>query len=290
MKIHLAGTGYLEDIIAGQKNMRVFLVDYCRFNWVAKDMNLYLVNNTVFRKYGEDDKAYNPAELNKELFILQSFAYINEDKEVIPWIPKFKGFLLDSGAFTIFTQKSNKMDFEEYLNKYIKFINDYDIKQFFELDIDSVVGYEKVLEYRKRLEESTGKKCIPVWHKSRGKEEFIKLCREYPYVAIGGIVSKEITRNEYKYFPWFINQAHKHGAKIHGLGFTNLKGLQQYHFDSVDSSSWTTGNRFGFIYKFTGKTLIKIPRPDGHRVKAREVAINNFLEWVKFSKYAETHL
>lgn len=270
--------------------MRVFLVDYCRFNWVAKDMNLYLVNNTVFRKYGEDDKAYNPAELNKELFILQSFAYINEDKEIIPWIHKFKGFLLDSGAFTIFTQKSNKMDFEEYLNKYIKFINDYDVKQFFELDIDSVVGYEKVLEYRKRLEEGTGKKCIPVWHKSRGKEEFIKTCREYPYVAIGGIVSKEITRNEYKYFPWFINQAHKYGAKIHGLGFTNLKGLQQYHFDSVDSSSWTTGNRFGFIYKFTGKTLIKIPRPDGHRVKAREVAINNFLEWVKFSKYAEVHL
>ena len=40
MKVHLAGRGYLEDIIAGQKNMRVFLVDYCRFNWVAKDMNL----------------------------------------------------------------------------------------------------------------------------------------------------------------------------------------------------------------------------------------------------------
>lgn len=290
MKIYLAGRGYLEDIIAGQKNMRVFLVDYCRFNWVAKNMNLYLVNNTAFRKYGESDKAYNPAELNKELFILQSFAYINEDKEIIPWIHKFKGFLLDSGAFTIFSQKSNKMNFEEYLNKYIKFINDYDVKQFFELDIDSVVGYEKVLEYRKKLEEGTGKKCIPVWHKSRGKEEFIKMCRDYPYVAIGGIVSKEITRDGYKYFPWFINQAHKYGAKIHGLGFTNLKGLQQYHFDSVDSSSWTTGNRFGFIYKFTGKTLIKIPRPEGHKVKAREVAINNFLEWIKFSKYAETHL
>ena len=120
----------LEDIITGQKDMKVFLVDYCRFNRVAKDMNLYLVKNTMFRKYGEDDKAYNPAELNKELFILQSFAYINGDKEIIPWIHKFKGFLLDSGAFTIFSQKSNKMNFEEYLNKYIKFINDYDVKQF----------------------------------------------------------------------------------------------------------------------------------------------------------------
>ena len=40
MKIYLAGSGYLEGIIAGRKDMKVFLVDYCRFNRVAKDMNL----------------------------------------------------------------------------------------------------------------------------------------------------------------------------------------------------------------------------------------------------------
>ena len=116
------------------------------------------------------------------------------------------------------------------------------------------------------------------------------MCDEYDYVAIGGIVSQEIKRDEYKYFPWFINEAHKRGAKIHGLGFTNLKGLALYHFDSVDSSSWTTGNRFGAIYKFNGREMTITRKPPNTRVKARETAINNFNEWVKFCQYAETHL
>lgn len=79
--------------------------------------------------------------------------------------------------------------------------------------------------------------------------------------------------------------------KIHGLGFTALASLPKYHFDSVDSTSWTTGNRFGAVYRFDGKTIVKIGKGEGQRLKdSRAVAINNFNEWVKFQKYAETHL
>lgn len=131
----------------------------------------------------------------------------------------------------------------------------HDIKYFFELDIDAVVGLEEVEKLRKRLEAETGKKCIPVWHKSRGKEKFIEMCKEYDYVAIGGIVTKEIKPVEHKYFKWFIDTAHFYGCKIHGLGFTNLKGLYIYNFDSVDSTSWGSGWRFGSMYHFTGREL-----------------------------------
>lgn len=117
------------------------------------------------------------------------------------------------------------------------------------------------------------------------------MCEEYDYVAIGGIVSKEIDKDDYKYFPWFINEAHKRGAKIHGLGFTNLEGLTKYHFDSVDSTSWTAGNRFGYIYTFNGKTMVKVKCPQGTRLKdSREAAVRNFNEWVKFQKYAQRNL
>lgn len=221
--------------------------------------------------------------------ILESFAYINNDDILIPLIPYFKKFMLDSGAFSFMQGNGGKQNFDEYLERYITFINQNKVDLFFELDIDSVVGYEKVKEYRRRLEKGTGKQCIPVWHKSRGKDEFLKMCDEYSYVAIGGIVSKEITSKEYKYFPWFINEAHRRNAKIHGLGFTNIASLPKYHFDSVDSSSWTTGNRFGAIYKFDGEKLVKIDRPPNTRVKHKETAVNNFIEWVKFAKYAETH-
>ena len=224
-----------------------------------------------------------------DLSILESFYYADEWTE---WaIPKLKNFMLDSGAFTFMTSHKGKVNWEKYLQEYADFINRNDVKLFYELDIDSIVGYEKVKEMRKWLEMATGKKPIVVWHKSRGKEEFLNMCDEYDYVAIGGIVSKEISRKEYQLFPWFINEAHKRGTKIHGLGFTNLEGVRKYRFDSVDSTSWTTGNRFGAIYRFNGKTMEKFGKKDGQRLKdSRAVAVHNFNEWVKFQKYAETNL
>lgn len=179
----------------------------------------------------------------------------------------------------------------EYIKKYADFINRNNIENFFELDIDSVVGYKKVLEYRKLLEELTNKKCIPVWHKSRGINEFYKMCDKYDYVAIGGIVSKEITKGQYKYFSKLISEAHKRSAKIHGLGFTSLTNLEKYHFDSVDSTSWTLGNRIGAVYKFNGKTMKRFDPPKGKRlVNAKTISLFNYMEWVKFQKYAEANL
>ena len=171
-------------------------------------------------------KKYQNELLNCK-YILESFYSIKEWQ--IPFIKKCEMFLLDSGAFTFMNSQKGKIDFDEYLTRYINFINKYDIKYFFELDVDSIVGYEKVKQLRKRLENETGKKCIPVWHKSRGKEEYLKMCEEYDYVAIGGIVTKEITKEQYSFFPWFINEAHKRGCKIHGLGFTDTNLLQKYH-------------------------------------------------------------
>ena len=251
--------------------------------------DLYLSGNGAWIYPSNGSKLLSPTGAN-QFCVLESFYYTSADDILIPLIPYFKKFMLDSGAFSFMQGNGGKPNFDEYLERYITFINQNKVDLFFELDIDSVVGYEKVKEYRRRLEKGTGKQCIPVWHKSRGKQEFLKMCEEYSYVAIGGIVSKEITPQEYKYFPWFINEAHKRNAKIHGLGFTNTASLSKYHFDSVDSSSWTTGNRFGAIYKFDGKKLLKIDRPPGTRVKHKETAVNNFVEWVKFANWAENHL
>ncbi|MBR4694827.1 MAG: hypothetical protein IKO94_01960 [Selenomonadaceae bacterium] len=223
----------------------------------------------------------------EDISILESFYYA--DDLITSLIPFLKNFMLDSGAFTFFTQGVHT-DWDEYIARYADYIKTNKVKLFFELDIDSLVGYGKVKEIRKRLERETGRQPIPVWHKSRGKEEFLRMCDEYDYVAIGGIVSREIKPPDYKYFPWFISEAHKRGAKIHGLGFTNLGGLRRYHFDSVDSSSWTTGNRYGAIYTFDGRNLNITRKPPGTRVKTRETARQNFSAWVEFGKYAETHL
>lgn len=235
-------------------------------------------------------EAYFTEEYFKNVYILQSFYYADEFTEKYI-IPNVKDFLLDSGAFTFMQNAKSHVDWDEYLGRYADFVKRNNIQKFFELDIDSVVGYEKVLEYRERLEDIVGRQCIPVWHKSRGIEEYLRHCEEYPYVGIGGYVIKELTPNDFRAFPWMIQEAHKQGAKVHCLGFTRLADLPKYHFDSVDSTAWTTGNRFGYIYQFNGKTMTKVKVPQGKRLgDPRKVALINYTEWIKFQRYAVTHL
>lgn len=232
---------------------------------------------------------YDPIIREHKPFILESFYYADADTERL--LPYYGDFLLDSGAFTFMQGKGGKPDFDEYAERYADFINRNRVEKYFELDIDSVVGYDKVKRLRSKLERLTGRQSIPVWHLSRGMDEYKRMCDEYGYVAIGGIVSGEITKDKYKYFPALIQEAHKRGAKVHGLGFTNLSFLPSIHFDSVDSTAWTTGNRFGFLYFFDGKTMQKKDAPKNHRIgDSRSAALNNYTEWIKFQKWALTHL
>lgn len=232
----------------------------------------------------ENTKQY-PDIARQAPYILESFVYFE------PWmvelISSAKEFLLDSGAFTFLSQQGGNVDFEKYLYKYITFINQFDIKHFFELDVDSVVGLKEVERYRGILERETGKRCIPVWHRSRGKQYYIDLTKEYQRIAIGGIAIKDINRREWKYFPWFLDTAHKNGCKVHGLGFTAIKELSLYPFDSVDSSSWKSGGRFGSIYEFRHDTLKLTSHPNRRVKDYNEADKHNLREWIKFQNYLD---
>ena len=65
--------------------------------------------------------------------------------------------------------------------------------------------------------------------------------------------------------------------------------LNQMPFDSVDSTSWINGTRFGLAYEWNGNKMIKhkCDKQNGQRVKTNKVARHNFYEWVKFNNYAE---
>ena len=224
----------------------------------------------------------------QRIYVLESFYYVKEF--MIPYIEKYWDLLLDSGAFTFMENVKKHVDWDDYILRYADFINQYNIRHFFELDIDVVVGIKEVERLREKLETLTSKKCIPVFHKSRGKDYWAKMIKEYDYVAIGGIVTKEIKKKEQYIFEWFLDTAKKENCKVHGLGYTNLTGLKKYHFYSVDSSSWISGNKFGHVHKFDGETIRKTDKTKTQRIKNKETATNNFREWVKFQKYAEEHL
>ena len=214
-------------------------------------------------------------KVNKKIFLDLIIKRNNEDR-----------LILDSGAFT-FLNSDSKMNMDEYLDEYIKFINKYDIKRFAELDIDPIVGYEKTMLMRDRLERETGKKCIPVWHKSRGIQAFKDDVEKYSYVAIGGIVTKEIKRNEFPIFKKLTRYAKARGVKVHGLGFTG-KDCYEYGFYSVDSTSWSSGMRYASTYKFIGNELKMIKKPENTRLKdGVTIDKHNIVEWIKFQRYVE---
>ena len=243
-------------------------------------MRVYLASTST-RRHMKDD-------LTQGKYYLESFFYFQPWQEILI----NDKFMLDSGAYTfIASNKHNeKIDWDKYVTAYGKFINKHDIKLFFELDIDPIVGIHEVERLRNKLENITGKKCIPVWHKSRGQQYYIDLVKSYGYVALGGIVTGEIKRKEHSFFNWFINKAHENNCQIHGLGYTSTGNLSKYKFDSVDSSSWVGAGRFGSLYQFNGHRIISHKR-QGVRLKDRNVAdLYNLGQWLKFQRYAEKHL
>lgn len=252
-------------------------------NYGGNDMNMFLAG-TMSRPYVMENAG--------GFKILESFYYCRGNDVIPKLLPRMSDFLLDSGAFS-FMQGKSAVDWDKYTEEYAAWINTYGVSKFFELDIDVLVGIKEVERLRKKLKVLTGRQPIPVWHKSRGKEYFLKMVNEYPYVAIGGIVTQEIPRKIYEAaFPWFIREAHKAGAKIHGLGYTSIEGIKRYHFDSVDSTAWLYGNRGGYLYKFSPQTgsFYKVPAPAGMRLKSQDAALWNFNEWIKFQRYAEKYL
>ena len=217
-------------------------------------------------------------------YILQSYYYFCDWQK--PLIHSADLFLLDSGAFTFMNSKGGNVNWNEYIDKYIAFIKENGIKHYFELDIDVITGYEEVKRIRAKIESETGIKSIPVWHKSRGIEEYKRLVQEYDYIAIGGIVTKEITKKDYPLLKRMVEYAYNNNVKVHGLGFTQ-KDASQYKFYSVDSTSWKTLSRFGRLYKFDGEKMLTVT-PKGKSINKAKYIIgerHNLKEWIKYQRY-----
>ena len=217
--------------------------------------------------------------LKKLRFVLESHYYMK------PWqaeqINEIEHFMLDSGAFTFLNSKRS-VDIEDYVDSYIQFIKQYDVQYFFELDIDPIVGYEEVKRIRRKIERKTKKRCIPVWHKSRGIKDFKEMCRKYDYVAIGGIVTKEIPAAEHFLLNAFCDYAHSRECKIHALGFTP-GDLANYRFDSVDSTSWIIAGSYRRLCTFNGERMVSSRLKE--QMHYLECDRHNIEQFLKYQSY-----
>jgi len=231
-------------------------------------------------------------------YLLESFYTLSRSRKrqyyIDTMLQNTKIFLLDSGAFTFMNTLTDitEKELDYFVEDYAKFIVDNDIQLFFEMDVDAVLGYEKVLEYREFLEKTTKKKCIPVWHRSRGYEEWKKMLNSgYKIVAIGGFVIKEIKLpKELPYVNTLIKQAHRKNILVHGLGVSGFSYLNKTLFDSVDSTSWVQAPAYGRIafIDINRKTIISKSKHEvvggnkrGIHSKLRRLTLKKWLYVVK---------
>lgn len=128
-------------------------------------MRIFLAATTSGMNKVDKKEAF---EIGKPLYCLETFFNGEKTcKKVLESVGK-NNFLLDSGAFSFMSgAKCTKNTLRNYQKKYIEFINKYDVKYFFELDVDTIFGIEFVEQLRAELESKTHKKCIPVWHKRK---------------------------------------------------------------------------------------------------------------------------
>lgn len=232
----------------------------------------------------------------KPHYILESFMDLRSNtkkmSEYVKWCLSADDFLLDSGAFAFMNKAKKANNFtvkqiNDYVKEYVDFINKYDIKHFFEMDLDCIFPYEKVVKARKWIERHTKKQCIPVWHLSRGIDEFHKMCKEYNYVAVGGIASKEIKRKDHKLLWELCDIAHSYGCKIHGLGYLPLEILNNNEcpFDTVDGTGWQ-GHMRGQKFVLENEKLTKVTDEE-LKNKLRNWKDNEsegYKNWTKFSE------
>lgn len=263
-------------------------------------MDIYLATTGTYNtgqlvhlaeKYAEPyiDK---PHGTPSKLLVLESFYYLND--WMLPYILNQWDFLLDSGAFSFFGKQKDLLNWDTYLEKYANFINQCNVQRFFELDIDVVVGLDKVEQLRERLISLTGKLPIVVWRPLRGIKYWQHMIETYPYIAISasGMYDSAWTRKNGSehVLRQMVKQAQAKNVKVHGLGYTSLKHLSYIGWNSVDSTAWIYGNMSSKIYQFNGTTIKTIPAPPNTRMKSKVVAVHNFTEWVKFQQYAKYNL
>lgn len=193
-------------------------------------------------------------------WVLMSYCYIRKAKpsRVAKIIEIADNVLVDSGAHTF--QKVGGMNWEQYTREYGEWIkaNDQDkIVGYFEMDIDNVIGYDNVLKLRDIMFEYTDK-VVPVWHKSRGNQDFEDMCKQCRSGVVSfSAVADALYKSE---MLWMLKTAWENNCKLHALGMTSKNILNEVPFDYVDSSSWLQETMYGRVGK---RDIRRVKQTDG---------------------------
>ena len=210
-------------------------------------------------------------------------SYLNLDKKLLEYLRELKKYgvmvMIDSGAHSFIyywlkkqgkaiemghepSRKAKEIidneKYDDYVEGYIDFIKEnrdvFDI--YVELDIQMIVGNDKVYEWRDKWRDA-GLEPMLVWH-GEEQDEMKRMLTYSRYIGLGGTgtgsdvqfrrkAALEFRRmNPDVWLHWFAYTAFSDLGKIVAVGGAN----------SVDSTSWTMASRMGLYYVMQGGRLM----------------------------------
>jgi hypothetical protein len=210
---------------------------------------------------------------------------------------------LDSGAHSFQTHPELGKYAEVYKKQYFKYLQNYGDQYDFvvELDIDHVIGLEEMYRWRGEMDDLGIDNWIPVWHHNQGPEGWREICTKYDYVGtqtkLKLVSLKELWEN--------LRVAASLDTRVHGFGLSEPQPICLF-FDSLDSTSWQRGARFGIMDWFdeTGRKqswgytkhheLGETVFVKGEKKKITEIHADDLMhilirQWTKYATYLKEY-
>jgi hypothetical protein len=199
------------------------------------------------------------------LNFLVSYAYLRTGRrngnqtqfeELILALAPYADVLVDSGAFTDFTETRNALAAgTQYtpisVDEYIAACQLYRSKvwQYIMLDV-----IENAVASRQNLDRmvAAGLRPMPVFVYPESPDIVPELVDINPYICVPGGVEGRLQFVRQRYQVAYTKSDGR--ARIHGLGFVRHPDMFRLPLASVDSSSWCSGGRFGNVSYYAPRT------------------------------------
>ena len=187
------------------------------------------------------------------------FSQLNDRRAIMNFIEVMDNnkLFIDSGAFSAWS-KGKPINVENY----IEFVNEHIDKVALFASVDNIPGelrrtptlqekkdspvlsWENYLYMRELVKDKD--KLLPVFHIGEDFKHLqnmleVKLDGKHiPYIGLGGTVglTSTVKDNWYKQCFKIIHQSNNPQVKVHAFGMTSLKILENFPFESADSTSW----------------------------------------------------
>ena len=205
------------------------------------------------------------------------FSQINDRKAIKKFLELMSNnkLFIDSGAYSAWS-KNKPIDVDDY----IKFINENTDKFTLFASVDDIPGelrrkptlweqrespaksWHNYLYMREQVKDKD--KLLPVFHIGEDFRHLQNMLdatfngEHIPYIGLGGTVGLACTVKEdwYKQCFKIIQQSSNPNVKVHAFGMTNLKILENYPFQSADSTTWLRAAINGYICTKYGRICI----------------------------------